>query len=99
MCGCRITHGMGTNCNLQSDQSFRQSDKRSVDRSGGENAAHGLAELVLERDALLLTGVGCDTASIPTCARFDAERDLRPLVDIASGSAWAGIDAVGGIAV
>ena len=71
------------------------------DREGtpptGENAAHGVAELVLERDAFLLTGVGCDTASLPTSTRFDAERDLRPLVDVASGSAWAGTDAVGGI--
>ena len=56
------------------------------DREGtpptGENAAHGVAELVLERDAFLLTGVGCDTASLPTSTRFDAERDLRPLVDV-----------------
>ena len=73
------------------------------DREGtpptGENAAHGVAELVLERDAFLLTGVGCDTASLPTSTRFDAERDLRPLVDVASGSTWAGTDAIGGIAV
>jgi len=73
----------------------------AVDREGtaptGENAAQGVAALILERDALRLTRVGCDTASLATSARFDAERDLRPLVDVASGSAWAGTDAVGGI--